>query len=306
MKDGSGLWSRNKSEASTCSMRTSSMVSFFLVFLSSFKFSYLIPPQIFRPFADMARQNVKPNIWVFPPKMSIYATMVPNAETEYRMRGPKAATNLDADRYALPSFRGCKVVESNSFDVDFTGQPINLLERNRQIGEFFIVKKNGSGFPAILIYDAAKDGWAKITPPEENYIIKADGKGAGDATGIVYFRPHATWTMSSAILAEGGKKLGATFHGKHDMVLQTDAVRKSLHLFAFFAFYSFAYTLISFFPQVKSIWAIILSTPSRWFRGPSAMHWLKTSFAPDTSQASHRNSGKLQRKTDQMYSLPTA
>ena len=108
---------------------------------------------------DMARQNVKPNIWVFPPKMSIYATMVPNAETEYRMRGPKAATNLDADRYTLPSFRGCKVVESNSFDVDFTGQPINLLERNRQIGEFFIME-NGKD---IMIYDAGKDGWAKIS-----------------------------------------------------------------------------------------------------------------------------------------------
>ena len=174
----------------------------------------------------MARQNVKPNIWVFPPKMSIYATMVPNAETEYRMRGPKAATNLDADRYTLPSFRGCKVVESNSFDVDFTGQPINLLERNRQIGEFFIMEKGKD----IMIYDAGKDGWAKIS--WNNAASVAYGENATDY--IAVFRPHATWTMSSAILAEGGKKLGATFHGKHDMVLQTDAVRKffiSLRIF---------------------------------------------------------------------------
>lgn len=179
---------------------------------------------------DMARQNVKPNIWVFPPKMSIYATMVPNAETEYRMRGPKAATNLDADRYTLPSFRGCKVVESNSFDVDFTGQPINLLERNRQIGEFFIMEEGKD----IMIYDAGKDGWAKIS--WEN--AKSAAYGSEENTGyIAVFRPHATWTMSSAILAEGGKKLGATFHGKHDMVLQTDAVRKFSDLFAFFAFY---------------------------------------------------------------------
>ena len=185
---------------------------------------------------DMARQNVKPNIWVFPPKMSIYATMVPNAETEYRMRGPKAATNLDADRYTLPSFRGCKVVESNSFDVDFTGQPINLLERNRQIGEFFIME-NGKD---IMIYDAGKDGWAKIS--WENAAKAAYGDGVENKkTGfIAVFRPHATWTMSSAILAEGGKKLGATFHGKHDMVLQTDAVRKFSYLSAFFciAFHS--------------------------------------------------------------------
>ena len=37
----------------------------------------------------------------------------------------------------LPSFRGSKVFETRPFDIDFIGEPRDLLVRERQIGEYY-------------------------------------------------------------------------------------------------------------------------------------------------------------------------
>ena len=174
---------------------------------------------------DMKRQGVTPDLWVLPPKMSLYMSMVPDSEVVYEQKGPKAAGNLETNRTQLPSFRGCRVVESNSFDVDFTGQPINLLRRDRQCGSFFYMPPGGDTADAIAFYDAYTDNWATFTRADlKKMALKKDGQQ--DTDGYLIFRPHQTWAMNSAILAKGGRELGSTFHGHHDMVLQSDAVRK--------------------------------------------------------------------------------
>lgn len=53
---------------------------------------------------------------------------------------------------------------------------------------------------------------------------------------IVLFRPFATYTMHSAILAKGGKDLGCVFHGHHDFQL-SDNVATKTH-FGNYTFYS--------------------------------------------------------------------
>lgn len=53
---------------------------------------------------------------------------------------------------------------------------------------------------------------------------------------IILFRPFATYTMHSAILAKGGKDLGSVFHGHHDFQL-SDNVATKTH-FGNYTFYS--------------------------------------------------------------------
>lgn len=53
---------------------------------------------------------------------------------------------------------------------------------------------------------------------------------------IILFRPFATYTMHSAILAKGGRDLGSVFHGHHDFQL-SDNVATKTH-FGNYTFYS--------------------------------------------------------------------
>ena len=64
--------------------------------------------------------------------------MVPSAEVEYNRKGPGAVANLEKGPDNLVSFRGSKVFETRPFDIDFIGEPRDLLVRERQIGEYFV------------------------------------------------------------------------------------------------------------------------------------------------------------------------
>merc|ERR1711865_912202 len=85
---------------------------------------------------QMKYEGVKPNVWILPSKMSIYVTMVPSAEVEFYRKGSGAAANLEKGPDNLLTFRGSKVFETRPFDIDFIGEPRDLLVRQRQIGIF--------------------------------------------------------------------------------------------------------------------------------------------------------------------------
>ncbi|MAD25733.1 MAG: hypothetical protein CMO44_16360 [Verrucomicrobiales bacterium] len=74
----------------------------------------------------------------------------------------------------------------------------------------------------------------------ENIINKfrcaAEGKATYLNRPILLMRPFATYNMASAVLAQGGPSLGATYHGHHDMLLSDDVIRK-VHL-GHYTFYS--------------------------------------------------------------------
>lgn len=198
---------------------------------------------------QMKYEGVTPDIWILPSKMSIYVTMVPSAEVEYYRKGSGAAANLEKGPANMLSFRGSKVFETRPFDIDFIGEPRDLLVRERQIGEFYVfpteeeVKGDGSVDKAkrrnIFIYDMDSDDFTEISYDEaKDFAVKAynaagitDAAGtavvADDKTGTVLLvRPFMTYNMASAILMKGGLETGFTAHGHHDFMLTDDVIHK--------------------------------------------------------------------------------
>jgi len=195
---------------------------------------------------EMKREGVTPNIYVFPDKMKIYVNMVGGGhQLDYDKRGPQANDNRERGELKT-TFRGTSVFEAQSFDIDFSGQPLDLMIRERQCGEFFTLKAD-DGQNVKYIYDADADNWAKIAYTDyEPYAINAvdeDGKNSNGVSNdkvtgsdLILFRPHQTYRMGSAILAAGGKDLGCTYHGHHDFMLSDDIIRK-IHV-GHYTFYS--------------------------------------------------------------------
>lgn len=127
----------------------------------------------------LSRYGVSPTMWIFPPKMSIYATMVPPEKTQYQVAGPDGAATFKEGPKALGSFRGVNVYETRLFDVYENELPIDLLRRRVQIGEYYTMpdpyryEKNAPGEQApanyqsnhrdIVIYDESIDNWRRIS-----------------------------------------------------------------------------------------------------------------------------------------------
>lgn len=88
----------------------------------------------------MRYEGVTPDTWIVPSKMSIYVTMVDGpTPLDYSKGGPSTQGALEAGPSRFQTFRGSKVFESRPFDIDFIGEPYDLLVRRRQIGEHFIL-----------------------------------------------------------------------------------------------------------------------------------------------------------------------
>ena len=186
-----------------------------------------------------------PNLWVFPDKMGIYINMVSGDALSYKERGPEALSNRNGGD-KVQTFRGLPVFEAQSFDVEFTSEPVDLLIRERQCGEYFWLPKDGE----IAIYSADSDKFVRVSKPTDADKIFGDGgdgvsggRGgngtktkAGSGNGHIIFRPFQTYRMASAILAKGGSELGATYHGHHDFMLSDDILRK-VHV-GHYTFYS--------------------------------------------------------------------
>lgn len=110
---------------------------------------------------QMKKNGVVPNTWVFPPKMSIYLDMAPREQTEYRLKGPQAAGNLEDDRTGQGiRWRDTDVFEAATFDIDFVNDDHDLLQRMRQCGEFFVIP---DGHHAIKIFSADHDEFKTIS-----------------------------------------------------------------------------------------------------------------------------------------------
>jgi len=161
--------------------------------------------------------------------MGMYVSMLPE-HTSYKESGPRGETQLIKQaNLTMPTLRGSTVFEIEAFDTDFSGVPVNQLERARQCGEYFEfdTKMNTTETGSIYIYSADSDDFEKI-----DYKYAADRAWNSkklNTDKLVLFRPHQTWNMNSAILCESGEALGYTFHGNHSFLLQTDSLRK-LHI----------------------------------------------------------------------------
>ena len=90
----------------------------------------------------LKRQGVEATAYVWPSKMSIYASMVPQYNTEFLRAGEQAMSAsgaLEQGDKRFASFRGLPVYETDAFDVDFLGENgIDPLKRPRQIGQYSV------------------------------------------------------------------------------------------------------------------------------------------------------------------------
>ena len=199
---------------------------------------------------QMKYEGVTPNVWILPSKMSIYMTMVPSAEVEFWRKGSGAAANLEKGPDNLLTFRGSNVYETRPFDIDFIGEPRDLLVRERQIGEYFVFPYQedvGAGNPRdIYIYSMDTDNFEIMKYAKAARIAKANytlaleqlserergerverGEGVNDEDGtVLLLRPFQTYRMASAMLMKGGLDTGFTAHGHHDFMLTDDVIHK--------------------------------------------------------------------------------
>ncbi len=194
---------------------------------------------------QMKYEGVTPNVWILPSKMSIYVTMVPSAEVEFYRKGAGAADNLEKGPGNMLSFRGSKVYETRPFDIDFIGEPRDLLVRERQIGEYFVFPNQdevgkdevGNGNSRdIYVYSMDTDNFERMNYEEafghavknaELAGIVKDSSSVDKKNGtVLLLRPFQTYNMASAILMKGGLDTGFTAHGHHDFMLTDDVIHK--------------------------------------------------------------------------------
>ena len=185
---------------------------------------------------QMKYEGVTPNIWILPSKMSIYVTMVPSAEVEFYRKGAGAADNLEKGPGNMLTFRGSKVYETRPFDIDFIGEPRDLLVRERQIGEYFVFpdKDDSEGIVGkkrdIFIYSMDDDNFVRLSYEEAKDKAQENAKAAGVSIAgegtVLLLRPFQTYNMASAILMKGGMDTGFTAHGHHDFMLTDDVIHK--------------------------------------------------------------------------------
>merc|ERR1711871_882805 len=171
----------------------------------------------------MRFEGVTPDTIVFPSRMGMYASLVPGSETEYYRKGPGAVANLETGPATFQTFRGLRVHETRPFDIDFVGEPYDLLTRTRQCGDFHVIPANCSKF---YIYSMDADRFVDVLPQLKK-IKAGETKGAkedGKPLGIA--RPFRTYHMASAIWLKRGLETGSTFHGHHSFTLSDDALRK--------------------------------------------------------------------------------
>lgn len=161
---------------------------------------------------ELKKEGVIPNVWVWPDKMGIYANMVGDHKTKFDERGPQANANLESGDQKT-SFRGLPVFESQSFDVDFTGEPIDLMIRNQQIGSFYVLK---AGEAEKYIYSADSDKFEKITRDEawNNIVNAVDPSKIGSARVAVNTPNASALNNVNPAKTTSGKIAGSTDLGE--------------------------------------------------------------------------------------------
>lgn len=85
----------------------------------------------------LSHQGVTPDTWILPSKVGVYLQMVPSNVVSVEEAGPsKAISDNNSNQgtaKSLTTFRGSTVCETRPFDTDFSGEPTELLRREKMI-----------------------------------------------------------------------------------------------------------------------------------------------------------------------------
>jgi hypothetical protein len=122
-----------------------------------------------------SKQGVSPDMWILSEGTKVFLTNVRKENFNYYVAGPAGALtyasglNGGASK-AVDVKNDCQIFEAKSVEIPGEMEPVNLLARNRTIGEFYPMVPHtdvSSGYAtrhrAVSIYDANKDGFVKIS-----------------------------------------------------------------------------------------------------------------------------------------------
>ena len=118
----------------------------------------------------MARYHVTPNMLVMAPETQLYVTMVPPERIVFNEAGERGPARFDSynGNQGWPSFRGLNCFTSNPFDSGDSVDSVQMLRRQTQVGEFYVMRpptvlsqNTVAALPAsymdILVYDEERD-----------------------------------------------------------------------------------------------------------------------------------------------------
>jgi hypothetical protein len=121
------------------------------------------------------RYGVNPDMWILSDGVKIFLTNVRKENFTYFLAGPngqdvfKSGLNGENSK-KIDIMNDCMIFECKPLEVPGSNEPINLLLRNRTIGEYYpmmphvdVDAKYSSTYRTISVFDAQKDGFAKIT-----------------------------------------------------------------------------------------------------------------------------------------------
>ena len=94
----------------------------------------------------MSRYGVSPDSIIVPPRLALYVTTAPEARIRYDSGGPQAVAEhrRGSQGFLSNRFRGMDVYQSRSFPSGDRGESVQLLERQTQVGEYYVMKTRGS------------------------------------------------------------------------------------------------------------------------------------------------------------------
>ena len=141
----------------------------------------------------LAYQGVTADTWILPSKVGVYLNMVPSNVTSVEEAGPsKQISDNNSNTAAmqkLTTFRGSVVCETRPFDMDFSGEPVELLRREKMIGEYYTMLAHDSpssqqyktDHRAIFIYNMDVDRFEKVQIEDAiNNCFRWGGDGVPD------------------------------------------------------------------------------------------------------------------------------
>ena len=124
----------------------------------------------------MSRYGVTPNMLIMPPQMLLYMALAPESKLTYALGGPNAEARFEAGMagFEARAFRGCGIMTSEPFEVSDDQDSVQMLTRNSQVGEFYIMQppqvdpgkqsENKHLYTSdMLIYDEESDRHVRIT-----------------------------------------------------------------------------------------------------------------------------------------------
>eukprot|EP00854_Cymbomonas_tetramitiformis_P032935 gene32935-42006_t len=123
-------------------------------------------------------KNVTPDTWIIPEGLKPYISQVRRENYTYMLAGPEGPQNFKSGLNGQPanvvdSRNDCKIYESKSFELPDMNEPVDVMRRNRAIGEFYLMcediealshssRNYTSSQRNIVIYDEDVDNFTEI------------------------------------------------------------------------------------------------------------------------------------------------